>query len=71
MRVRSWRGGWAALESVTGTDIVVFLLAEGRRLSVGSFKSRVVELRSLLKFLHLQGLTPRSLASVSTTIRSR
>jgi site-specific recombinase XerD len=53
-----------ALENLTGADIVDFLLAEGRRLSVASVKSRVAELRSLLKFLHLQGLTPRPLASV-------
>jgi integrase/recombinase XerD len=53
-----------AVESLTGTDIVAFLLAEGQRLSVGSVKGRVAELRSLLKFLHLQGLTPRSLAMV-------
>jgi hypothetical protein len=53
-----------AVESLTGTDIVAFLLAEGRRLSVGSVKGRVAELRSLLRFLYLQGLTPRSLATV-------
>jgi hypothetical protein len=53
-----------ALENLTGADIVDFLLAEGRRLSVASVKSRVAELHSLLKFLHLQGLTPRPLASV-------
>lgn len=52
------------LEGLTGADIVAFLLAEGRRLSVGSVKGRVAELRSLLKFLYLQGLTPRSLATV-------
>ncbi|MEV0291898.1 site-specific integrase [Kribbella sp. NPDC050820] len=52
------------VQSLTGTEIVAFLLAEGQRLSVGSVKGRVAELRSLLRFLHLQGLTPRSLATV-------
>ena len=53
-----------ALENLTGTDIVAFLLQESDRLSVGSVKGRVAELRSLLKFLYLQGLTPRPLATV-------
>jgi site-specific recombinase XerD len=53
-----------AVEGLTGGDIVAFLLAEGQRLSVGSVQGRVAELRSLLKFLYLQGLTPRSLATV-------
>jgi Phage integrase, N-terminal SAM-like domain len=53
------RGG---LESLSGADIVAFLLAEGQRLSVGSVKGRVGELRSLLRFLYLQGLTPGPLA---------
>lgn len=51
-------------ESLTGADIVAFLLAEGQRLSLGSVKGRVAELRSLLRFLYLQGLTSRSLATV-------
>ena len=55
------RGG---LESLSGADVVVFLMAESERLSVGSVKGRVGELRSLLRFLHLQGLAPRPLAVV-------
>ena len=54
--------GWGGLESLSGTDVVAFLLAESERLSVGSVKGRVGELRSLLRFLYLQGLTPRPLA---------
>ena len=54
------RGG---LESLSGADIAAFLLAESRRLSVGSVKGRVGELRSLLRFLYLQGLTPRPLGA--------
>jgi hypothetical protein len=54
------RGG---LDSLSGTDVAVFLLAESERLSVGSVKGRVGELRSLLRFLYLQGLTPRPMAA--------
>lgn len=57
-------GSVPALEKLTGTDIVAFLLQESERLSVGSVKGRVAELRSLLTFLYLQGLTPRLLATV-------
>ena len=53
-----------SVENLTGTDIVAFLLRESERLSVGSVKGRVAELRSLLKFLYLQGVTPRPLATV-------
>ena len=52
------------LDSLSGTDVVVFLLAESERLSIGSVKGRVGELRSLLRFLYLQGLTPRPVAAV-------
>jgi site-specific recombinase XerD len=57
-------GSVHSVEKLTGTDIVAFLLQESDRLSVGSVKGRVAELRSLLKFLYLQGLTARPLASV-------
>jgi site-specific recombinase XerD len=39
-----------------------FLLGECGRVCLGSAKGKVAELRSLLRFLHLRGLTPRSLA---------
>jgi site-specific recombinase XerD len=55
--------GRGEVESLSGTDIVAFLLAESERLSVGSVKGRVGELRSLLRFLYLQGLTPRPLGA--------
>ena len=51
------------VDSLSGADVVAFLLAEGERLSVGSVKGRVGELRSLLRFLYLQGLTPRPMAA--------
>lgn len=57
-------GSVHCVENLTGTDIVAFLLQESDRLSVGSVKGRVAELRSLLTFLYLHGLTPRPLATV-------
>jgi site-specific recombinase XerD len=57
-------GSVHSVENLTGTDIVAFLLQESERLSVGSVKGRVAELRSLLKFLYLHGLTPRPLTTV-------
>lgn len=57
-------GSVHCVENLTGTDIVAFLLEESERLSVGSVKGRVAELRSLLKFLYLHGLTPRMLTTV-------
>jgi site-specific recombinase XerD len=57
-------GSVHSFENLTGADIVAFLLQESDRLSIGSVKGRVAELRSLLKFLYLQGLTPRPLATV-------
>jgi site-specific recombinase XerD len=50
------------VDSLSGADVAAFLLAESERLSIGSVKGRVGELRSLLRFLYLQGLTPRPLA---------
>jgi site-specific recombinase XerD len=51
------------VEDLTGADVVGFLLAETARLSVGAAKGRVAELRSLLRFLYLKGLTPLALAA--------
>lgn len=45
------RAGRGGLESLSGGDVVAFLLAESERLSVGSVKGRVGELRSLLRFV--------------------
>lgn len=61
---RHTAGSVSDLEKLTGTDIVAFLLQESERLSVGSVKGRVAELRSLLRFLYLRGLTPRLLSTV-------
>jgi site-specific recombinase XerD len=51
------------VEGLTGADVTGFLLHErNRRLAVGSLKGRVAELRSLLRFLHVGGFIPSSLA---------
>jgi site-specific recombinase XerD len=50
---------------VAGLDGLVvsrFLLGECGRVCLGSAKGKVAELRSLLRFLHVRGFTPRSLA---------
>lgn len=51
------------VEDLVAADVVAFLLHESGRVSVGATKGRVAELRSLLRFLHLKGLTPIPLAS--------
>ena len=51
------------VDGLSGAEVAAFLLAESERLSIGSVKGRVGELRSLLRFLYLQGLTPRPLAA--------
>ena len=55
--------GVGVVEDLGATDVVGFLVRECSRVSVGSVKGRVAELRSLLRFLHLRGLTPMALAS--------
>jgi len=62
--LRQRLGDDGRVDNLTGPDIVAFLLAESGRLSVGSVKGRVAELRSLLRFLYLAGLTPRPMGSV-------
>lgn len=47
---------------LTGADVSAFLLEECARVSVGSAKGRVAELRSLLRFLYLRGYAERALA---------
>ena len=51
------------LEELSATHVVAFLLRETERVSVGAAKGRVAELRALLRFLFVRGLTPRALAS--------
>jgi site-specific recombinase XerD len=42
---------------LSGVDVNAFLLRECGRVSAGSAKGRVAELRSILKFLYVQGIT--------------
>jgi len=49
--------------ALTGAEVVAFLLRESQRVCVGSAKGRVAELRSLLTFLFVRGLTPRLLTT--------
>lgn len=48
---------------LSGQVVSGFLLGETERLSVGTAKKRVTELRSLLRFLRLEGLVTTDLAS--------
>jgi site-specific recombinase XerD len=56
------RGGGCGAEDLAGAEVFEFLLAETERVSVGSAKGRVAELRCLLRFLFLQGFTATPLA---------
>ena len=46
---------------LTGVDVNAFLLRECGRMSAGSVKGRVAELRALFRFLYVQGLIPLQL----------
>jgi site-specific recombinase XerD len=48
---------------LSGADVNAFLLRECARVSAGSAKGRVAELRSILRFLYLQGITPLRLGT--------
>jgi site-specific recombinase XerD len=48
---------------VTSVEVNTFLLAEAARCSVGAAKGRVAELRSLLRYLFVRGLTGTQLAA--------
>jgi site-specific recombinase XerD len=54
-------GGVFAPQGLTGADLNAFLLRECARVSAGSAKGRVAELRSLMRFLHLCGVLPMKL----------
>jgi len=47
---------------LTGVEVSAFLVRECVRVSLGSGKGRVAELRSLLRFLYVRGLTALALA---------
>jgi integrase len=50
------------VKDLRGEHVAAFLLRECERLSVGSAKGKVGELRSLLRYLFMRGLTPLALA---------
>lgn len=49
--------------TLTGVDVNAFLLRECGRVCAGSAKGRVAELRSVLRFLYLRGITPLRLGT--------
>jgi site-specific recombinase XerD len=63
LTARAERSGVCGAEDLTGSDVHEFLLAETGRVSVGSAKGRVAELRCLLRFLFLDGWTTSMLAA--------
>jgi site-specific recombinase XerD len=63
LQEQSVRDGALVPAVLTGADVNAFLLRECARVSAGSAKGRVAELRSVLRFLYLQGITPRRLGT--------
>ena len=56
-------GGGTGIEGLSGGVVTAFLLRECERLAAGSAKNRVTGLRSLLRFLRLEGLVAADLAA--------
>ena len=63
LQQQAMAGGVLELTGLAGTDVNAFLLRECGRVSAGSAKGRVAELRAVLRFLYLQGLTPLRLGT--------
>jgi site-specific recombinase XerD len=63
LQEHAYAGGVFDLAALTGVDINAFLLRECGRVSAGSAKGRVAELRSVLRFLYVRGLTPLRLGT--------
>src|SRR5665811_1813375 len=57
IRDRSMSGSVFDPAALTGADVNAFLLRECARISSGSAKGRVGELRSILRFLYLLNIT--------------
>ena len=57
LQEQAFRGEAFEPSALSGADINAFLLRECARVSAGSAKGRVAELRSVLRFLYLQGIT--------------
>lgn len=63
LQQQAMAGGVFVPAGLTGADVNAFLLRECGRVSAGSAKGRVAELRSVLRFLYLQGITPLRLGT--------
>lgn len=60
---RAAEDGSGFVADLTAAHVTAFLLHESARVSVGAAKGRVAELRSLLRFVYLEGMTPVALAT--------
>jgi site-specific recombinase XerD len=60
---QAFRDALLTVSDLTGADVNAFLLRECARVSAGSAKGRVAELRSLLRFLYLRQLLPLRLGA--------
>jgi site-specific recombinase XerD len=58
LQQQAMAGGVLKPAGLTGVDVNAFLLRECGRVSAGSAKGRVAELRAVLRFLYLRDLTP-------------
>jgi site-specific recombinase XerD len=63
LQQQAMAGGVFKPAGLAGADVNAFLLRECGRVSAGSAKGRVAELRAVLRFLYLQGLTPLRLGT--------
>jgi site-specific recombinase XerD len=63
LQQQAMAGGVLKPAGLAGADVNVFLLRECGRVSAGSAKGRVAELRAVLRFLYVQGLTPLRLGT--------
>jgi site-specific recombinase XerD len=63
LRQQAMPGGLLKPAGLTGADVSAFLLRECARVSAGSAKGRVAELRAVLRFLYLRDLTPLRLGT--------
>jgi len=63
LQQQAMAGGALESAGLTGADVNAFLLRECGRVSAGSAKGRVAELRAVLRFLYLHGLTPLRLGT--------
>ena len=63
LQQQAMAGGVLKPAGLAGTDVSAFLLRECGRVSAGSAKGRVAELRAVLRFLYLQGFTPLRLGT--------